>query len=157
VRHSFRDEEGPIWLEIERLARTKPPIPPKEIGEWIVLSDDPAHRPEAHTLNHRFHGATRRRARKSRRSARRHCRSAAQARRAVKRSTKIRLEAATSGSTHKSAMSRLESSPVVGAVSKVAIARNTSRFAKGRCDDLGLMTDEGLRRVSGHPRTLSTL
>lgn len=46
VRHDFRDEEGPVWLEIERLARKEPPLPPKEIAEWLVLSPDPTIHPE---------------------------------------------------------------------------------------------------------------
>ena len=32
VRHDLRDEEGPVWLEIERLSRTEPPAPPKPRG-----------------------------------------------------------------------------------------------------------------------------
>lgn len=47
VRHDLRDEEGPVWLEVERLARKEPPPPPKEIAEWIQLSADPTRRPEA--------------------------------------------------------------------------------------------------------------
>ncbi len=47
VRHDLRDEEGPVWLEIERLARKEPPPPPKELIDWIILSPDPMRRPEA--------------------------------------------------------------------------------------------------------------
>ncbi|MGO9683078.1 MAG: AAA domain-containing protein [Beijerinckiaceae bacterium] len=47
VRHDLRDQEGPVWLEIERLARKEPPPPPKELIDWIILSPDPARRPEA--------------------------------------------------------------------------------------------------------------
>jgi hypothetical protein len=46
VRHDQRDEEGPVWLEVERLARKEPPTPPKGIAEWIALSADPARSPE---------------------------------------------------------------------------------------------------------------
>jgi hypothetical protein len=46
VRHDHRDEEGPVWLEIERLARKEPPPQPEDIGEWIVVSADPARSPE---------------------------------------------------------------------------------------------------------------
>jgi hypothetical protein len=46
VRHDHRDEEGPVWLEVERLARKEPPAPPEDIAEWIVLSADPARSPE---------------------------------------------------------------------------------------------------------------
>jgi hypothetical protein len=46
VRHDHRDEEGPVWLEVERLARKEPPSPPPNIAEWIVVSADPARSPE---------------------------------------------------------------------------------------------------------------
>ena len=35
------DEEGPIWLRVERLMRTRAVEPPTEISEWIVVSNDP--------------------------------------------------------------------------------------------------------------------
>jgi hypothetical protein len=40
VRHDHRDEEGPVWLEVERLVRKEPPAPPEIIAEWIVVSAD---------------------------------------------------------------------------------------------------------------------
>ena len=46
VRHDQRDNEGPVWLEVERLARREPPTPPKDIAEWTALSADPARSPE---------------------------------------------------------------------------------------------------------------
>ena len=46
VRHDHRDEEGPVWLEVERLARKEPPPPPQNIAEWIVVSADPTRSPE---------------------------------------------------------------------------------------------------------------
>jgi hypothetical protein len=46
VRHDLRDDEGPVWLEIERLARKEPPPPAKEIADWIILSPDPGRHPE---------------------------------------------------------------------------------------------------------------
>ena len=46
VRHDQRDDEGPVWLEVERLARKEPPAPPKEIAEWVAVSADPARSPE---------------------------------------------------------------------------------------------------------------
>ena len=46
VRHDHRDEEGPVWLEVERLVREEPPAPPEGIGEWIVVPGDPARSPE---------------------------------------------------------------------------------------------------------------
>jgi hypothetical protein len=45
VRHDHRDEEGPVWLEVERLVRKEPPAPPDSIGEWIVVPGDPARSP----------------------------------------------------------------------------------------------------------------
>jgi very-short-patch-repair endonuclease len=47
VQHDHRDEEGPVWLEVERLARKEPPAPPQEIAEWIVVTADPARSPDA--------------------------------------------------------------------------------------------------------------
>ena len=47
VRFGARDDEGPVWLEVARLAREEPPPPPAEIADWIVLSPDPASRREA--------------------------------------------------------------------------------------------------------------
>jgi very-short-patch-repair endonuclease len=46
VRHDNRDEEGPVWLEVQRLSRKEPPSPPGEISEWVALSADPARPPE---------------------------------------------------------------------------------------------------------------
>jgi hypothetical protein len=46
VRHDDRDEEGPVWLEVQRLSRKEPPSPPKELSEWVLLSADPARPPE---------------------------------------------------------------------------------------------------------------
>ena len=42
VRFGARDDEGPVWLEVARLAREEPPPPPAEIADWIVPSPDPA-------------------------------------------------------------------------------------------------------------------
>jgi hypothetical protein len=47
VRHDHRDEDGPVWLEVERLVRKEPPARPENITEWIVVSADPARSPEA--------------------------------------------------------------------------------------------------------------
>ena len=46
VRHDHRDEEGPVWLEVERLVRKEPPPPPENVVEWIVVSTDPSRSPE---------------------------------------------------------------------------------------------------------------
>ena len=42
VRLGARDDEGPVWLEVARLAREEPPSPPAEIADWILPSSDPA-------------------------------------------------------------------------------------------------------------------
>lgn len=49
VHHDLREDEGSVWLEVERLARKEPPAPPSEISDWIVLSSDPARLPKART------------------------------------------------------------------------------------------------------------
>jgi hypothetical protein len=46
VRHDHRDDEGAVWLKVERLARKEPPAPPQDIAQWIVLSADPSRLPE---------------------------------------------------------------------------------------------------------------
>jgi very-short-patch-repair endonuclease len=46
VRHDHRDDEGAVWLEVERLARKEPPPRPKDIEEWVVVSADPSRSPE---------------------------------------------------------------------------------------------------------------
>src|SRR3984893_7094630 len=53
VRHDDRDEEGPVWLEGQRLSRRGPPSPPKELSEWVLLSADPARPPEISCRAHR--------------------------------------------------------------------------------------------------------
>src|SRR5580704_2933741 len=47
IRHDHRDDEGPVWLEVERLARKEPPAPPADIVEWVIVPADPARSPEA--------------------------------------------------------------------------------------------------------------
>jgi very-short-patch-repair endonuclease len=49
VRHDHRDDDGSVWLEVERLARKEPPAPPENIVEWIAVSGDPARSPERRT------------------------------------------------------------------------------------------------------------
>ncbi|MBU6457755.1 MAG: hypothetical protein KGQ48_09465, partial [Bradyrhizobium sp.] len=46
VRHDNHDEDGPVWLEAERLSRREPPVPAIELSEWMVLSADPNRPPE---------------------------------------------------------------------------------------------------------------
>lgn len=49
VRHDHRDEEGPVWLEVERLTRKEPPIAPAEFADWVIISADPGTAPEIRT------------------------------------------------------------------------------------------------------------
>ncbi len=46
IRHDHNDDDGPIWLELERLTRKEPPARPDAIADWIVVSGDPAKAPE---------------------------------------------------------------------------------------------------------------
>jgi very-short-patch-repair endonuclease len=41
VRHDLTDEEGPIWLAVERLRRGEPPALPEQVTEWLDASPDP--------------------------------------------------------------------------------------------------------------------
>ena len=50
VRHDSRDDDGQVWLEVERLGRKEPPRPPAELAEWIVLSPNPEKLPESTAL-----------------------------------------------------------------------------------------------------------
>jgi very-short-patch-repair endonuclease len=47
VRLGARDDEGPVWLEVARLARQEPPSPPAEIADWLLSSSDPASPPRS--------------------------------------------------------------------------------------------------------------
>lgn len=49
LRHDQRDDEGSVWLEVERLSRREPPVPPEELAPWIALSPNPASAPEIRT------------------------------------------------------------------------------------------------------------
>jgi hypothetical protein len=41
IRHDQSDEDGPIWLSIDRLKRIDPPDIPEEIQPWVTVSPDP--------------------------------------------------------------------------------------------------------------------
>jgi hypothetical protein len=41
VQHDLIEDGEAIWLKIERLRRTEPPEPSKEISDWITVSRDP--------------------------------------------------------------------------------------------------------------------
>lgn len=46
------DDEGPVWLRIQRLQRTAPPPIPEDLSEWIDGSDDPSQPPSLHASVH---------------------------------------------------------------------------------------------------------
>ena len=49
------DNDGPIWLRIQRLPRTSPPEIAAEAVEWIDISNDPTRAPEIReTIHHRL-------------------------------------------------------------------------------------------------------
>ena len=50
VHHDLEDEDGPIWLKIERLKRIDPPAVPESIREWLAVSRDPAREPMLETV-----------------------------------------------------------------------------------------------------------
>jgi hypothetical protein len=50
VHHDLEDEDGPIWLKIERLKRTDPPLPPEAIRDWVTVSRDPFREPVVEAL-----------------------------------------------------------------------------------------------------------
>ena len=45
IRHDLADEDGPIWLSIERLKRSEPPKPSTEVEPWLNLSSNPDKEP----------------------------------------------------------------------------------------------------------------
>jgi hypothetical protein len=46
ISHDQEDENGPIWLKIDRLRRIDPPEAPKEIKDWVTVSHDPNRLPK---------------------------------------------------------------------------------------------------------------
>ena len=50
VQHDIEDEDGPIWVKIERLKRIDPPVVPESIREWLVVSRDPFREPVVETM-----------------------------------------------------------------------------------------------------------
>ena len=50
VRHDLSDEDGPIWLSIDRLKRIAPPIVPEDIEPWITVAADPITEPIIETV-----------------------------------------------------------------------------------------------------------
>src|SRR5579872_3843173 len=41
IKCDFADNDGPIWLRIQRLQRSMPPEIAQEFGKWIDISNDP--------------------------------------------------------------------------------------------------------------------
>jgi hypothetical protein len=50
VHHDLDDEDGPMWLKIERLKRIDPPPVPEPIREWLAISRDPTRVPVLETV-----------------------------------------------------------------------------------------------------------
>ena len=45
IKHDLSDEDGPIYLRVERLERIDPPAPPELAKEWLTISRDPFNEP----------------------------------------------------------------------------------------------------------------
>jgi hypothetical protein len=45
VKHDQEDDDGPIWLTMERLKRRNPPVPSETLRVWLDLSPDPERTP----------------------------------------------------------------------------------------------------------------
>lgn len=55
IKCDFADNDGPIWLRIQRLQRSMPPEIAPECAEWIDISNDPTRAPELReTVHHRL-------------------------------------------------------------------------------------------------------
>src|SRR2546427_3408336 len=46
IHHDQQDENGSIWLKIDRLKRIDPPDVPEELQAWVTVSRDPARAPQ---------------------------------------------------------------------------------------------------------------
>jgi hypothetical protein len=46
IRHNAVDDDGPVWLEVERLTRRDPPLRPDDIADWVSVSGDPSKLPD---------------------------------------------------------------------------------------------------------------
>src|SRR4051794_40034589 len=44
------DEDGPVWLSLERLKRIDPPVPAAEIAPWLEIGSDPDREPIVRTF-----------------------------------------------------------------------------------------------------------
>ena len=45
ITHNLTDDDGPIWLTVQRLKRGDPPEPQEAFTPWLVLSPDPDRTP----------------------------------------------------------------------------------------------------------------
>ena len=62
IKSDFADNDGPIWLRIQRLPRSAPPEVATECAEWIDISNDPTRAPEIRdAVHHRISEAEQRR------------------------------------------------------------------------------------------------
>lgn len=50
IGHDKSDNNGPLWLKIERLKRIDPPEIPEKIRDWISVGRDPFTQPTVHTV-----------------------------------------------------------------------------------------------------------
>ena len=45
ILHDLVDDEGAVWLKLDRLQRHDPPEPPSAIADWLEISPDPGQEP----------------------------------------------------------------------------------------------------------------
>ncbi len=50
ISHDVPDENGSIWLKIERLKGTDPPLPPEEIQDLLSVNRDPFSPPKVQAV-----------------------------------------------------------------------------------------------------------
>ncbi|MPZ36181.1 MAG: AAA family ATPase [Rhodospirillales bacterium] len=50
IRHDLSDEDGPVYLKVDRLQRIDPPEPPPAARDWITVGREPTKEPVVQTL-----------------------------------------------------------------------------------------------------------
>lgn len=50
VALDLSDDDGPVWLRLERLKRIDPPAPPESAAPWLDVSPDPEREPVVQTF-----------------------------------------------------------------------------------------------------------
>ena len=50
IEHDASDDNGPIWLKIQRLKRIDPPKLPEKIKNWVTIGRDPLIQPKVHAV-----------------------------------------------------------------------------------------------------------